>query len=89
MNNQNGEIIALGGGRGYDGDNRRNRAYGVVKQSGSSIKPLIDYCLTFDYLGWATDHILLDAPMKYRGTNTPFYNGLRSEPRRCDVGSMP
>lgn len=74
MNNQNGEIIALGGGRGYDGDNRRNRAYGVVKQSGSSIKPLIDYCLTFDYLGWATDHILLDAPMKYRGTNTPFYN---------------
>ncbi len=74
MNNQNGEIIALGGGRGYDGDNRRNRAYGVTKQSGSAIKPLIDYCLTFDYLGWATDHVLLDAPMKYRGTNTPFYN---------------
>lgn len=74
MDNQNGEIQALGGGRGYDGDLRNSRAYIQQKQAGSSIKPILDYALTFDYLGWATDHVMLDAPMKYRGTNIPLSN---------------
>ena len=74
MNNQTGEIVALGGGRGYEGDNRNSRAYIQKKQSGSAIKPILDYALTFDYLGWATDHVMLDSPMKYRGTNIPVNN---------------
>lgn len=74
MDNQNGEILALGGGRGYDGNSRSSRAFEWAHQSGSSIKPIMDYALTFDYLGWATDHILLDAPMYYRNTNIPLGN---------------
>lgn len=74
MNNQTGEIVALGAGRGYYGDNRNSRAFIQQRQTGSSIKPILDYALTFDYLGYATSHVFNDAPMNYRGTNIQLYN---------------
>lgn len=74
VDNETLGIIALGGGRGYDGDQRINRATTQMKQTGSSIKPIMDYCLTFDYLGWATDHILADIPMHYSGTEIEIGN---------------
>lgn len=74
VDNTNLGIVALGGGRGYDGDDRLSRAFGVQHQTGSSIKPIMEYCLTFDYLGWATSHILADIPMYYSGTNIPLGN---------------
>lgn len=74
VDNSNLGIVALGGGRGYDGDDRLSRAFGVQHQTGSSIKPIMEYCLTFDYLGWATSHILADVPMYYAGTNIPLGN---------------
>ncbi|MEG2798722.1 MAG: transglycosylase domain-containing protein [Erysipelotrichaceae bacterium] len=68
MNNQTGEILAVGGGRGYTGDDnaRHNRAY-EYKQTGSSIKPILDYAPAFDKLGWATSHTLRDVPITYSG----------------------
>lgn len=74
VDNETLGIVALGGGRGYDGDQRINRATTQMKQTGSSIKPIMDYCLTFDYLGWATDHILADVPMYYRNTKVELGN---------------
>lgn len=66
-NNQTGEIIAIGGGRNYvnGGSMLLNHATEQYKQPGSSVKPFLDYAPTFDYLGWATDHILVDKPVTY------------------------
>lgn len=69
MNNQTGEIVAIGGGRGYGGSERHNRGFDLRKQPGSSVKPLVDYALAFDYLGYATSHVFADLPMVYRNTN--------------------
>lgn len=77
MDNQTGEIIAVGAGRNYTGDDRTNYA-NDRRQPGSSIKPLLDYAPTFDYLGWATSMTLEDTPMTYRGTNIPLYNYSRT-----------
>ncbi len=73
MNNQNGEILAIGGGRNYTGDNRINRAF-EEKQPGSSIKPILDYVPAFEHLGWATSHIVKDEPVDIYGTGTMLKN---------------
>ncbi len=66
-NNQNGEIVAIGGGRNYasGGSMLLNHATDQYKQPGSSIKPIIDYAPAFETLGWATSHVLKDAPLTY------------------------
>lgn len=74
INNQTGEIIALGGGRGYGGEERHNRGFDLRKQPGSSIKPLVDYVLAFDYLGYATSHVFEDIPTVYRNTDILLQN---------------
>ena len=74
VNNETLGIVALGGGRGYDGNDRIARSYAQQKQTGSAIKPIMEYCLTFDYLGWATSHVIADVPMNYRGTSIPLNN---------------
>ena len=63
MNNQNGAIIALGGGRGeIDSARQFNRATSAYLNPGSSIKPIIDYALAIEKLGWATTHVITDRP---------------------------
>ena len=66
-NNQTGEIIAIGGGRNYasGGSMLLNHATEQYKQPGSSVKPFMDYVGTFDYLGWATSHVLVDKAITY------------------------
>ena len=66
-NNQTGEIIGIGGGRNYaaGGSMLLNHATDQYKQPGSSVKPFMDYVGTFDYLGWATSHVLVDKPITY------------------------
>ena len=67
-NNQTGEIIAIGGGRNYaagNGSMLLNHATEQWKQPGSSVKPWFDYAPCFDYLGWATTHVLVDKPVTY------------------------
>lgn len=74
MNNQTGAIVGLGGGRNYDGARMFNRATDMYMQPGSTVKPFFNYALAFEHLGWASSHVVLDQPIKYRGTNIPIYN---------------
>ncbi len=68
MNNQTGEIVAIGGGRNYgsSGGNRLfNRATDMFKQPGSSVKPVLSYALAFEYLGFSLDEVLVDKPITF------------------------
>ena len=67
MNNQTGEIVAMGGGRNWSkgGSQLLNRATQQYNQPGSSVKPFLDYALAFEDLGWSTSHELIDKPIKY------------------------
>lgn len=71
IDNKTGEIVGVLGGRNYadGGALLLNHATEQYKQPGSSIKPIIDYVLAFENLGWATDHVLVDKPINYAGTN--------------------
>lgn len=74
LNNQTGEIVGIGGGRNYNGARILNRAVSMYKQPGSAVKPFLSYALAFEYLGYATSHVLEDKPIMYRGTNTIINN---------------
>ena len=75
-NNQTGEIVAIAGGRNYGrgGSMLLNHATDQYKQPGSTVKPWLDYALAFEYLGWATSHVVTDKPVTYRGTNIVIKN---------------
>ncbi len=62
-----GSIAAIAGGLNYTGDVRKNHGYDMEHQTGSSIKPLLDYTLAFEYLGWSTDQIIADVPRDFNG----------------------
>ena len=65
IDNQTGQVVAILGGRNYadGGALLLNHATEQYKQPGSSIKPILDYALAFENLGWATDHVLCDQPI--------------------------
>ena len=70
LNNQTGELVALGGGRNQQEQARQfNRATDSYLQPGSSIKPVIEYALAFDRLGWSTAHTITDQPYYLYGGN--------------------
>ena len=70
LNNQTGELVALGGGRNQQEQARQfNRATDSYLQPGSSIKPVIEYALAFDKLGWSTAHTITDKPYYLYGGN--------------------
>lgn len=66
INNTNGEIVGIGGGRNYNGGAMLlNRATSMYKQPGSTIKPVLSYALAFEYLGYSLDEILMDRPISF------------------------
>lgn len=66
VDNATGEIIAVGPGRHYHSDSSIKQDNSInTKQPGSSMKPLLAYCSTFDILGWATTHTVVDQPKDY------------------------
>lgn len=71
VDNDTGEIVAIGGGRSYadGGSMLLNLATDQYAQPGSSVKPFLSYALAFEYLGWSTSHTVLDQPIVYAGTN--------------------
>ncbi len=77
INNQTGEILALGGGRGYGGSDRINRAYGDIHQIGSTAKPLVAYAPAFEYVGYSTSMVLEDGPIDNWADGTTLYNADR------------
>ena len=77
IKNSTGEVVGILGGRNYAGGGQLllNHATEQYKQPGSSIKPILDYALAFENLGWATDHVLCDQPMWLNSINQiPVYN---------------
>ena len=75
LNNQTGEIIAIGGGRVTEdttvlGLNRVRSS----RQLGSAMKAVFPYLLAFEHLGWSTEHVLEDGPYFYTGTDTALTN---------------
>lgn len=76
VNNSTGAIVGILGGRNYadGGSLLLNHATEQYKQPGSSIKPILDYSLAFENLGWATSHVLVDKPIVYPGTNVIIAN---------------
>lgn len=71
VDNDTGEIVAIGGGRTYadGGSMLLNLATDQYAQPGSSVKPFLSYALAFEYLGWSTSHTVLDQPIIYAGTD--------------------
>ncbi len=70
MDNKNGEILALGGGRFNKNEARLlNRATDSYISPGSSVKPILDYALAFDRLGWSSNHIVTDRPILFRDSD--------------------
>ncbi len=67
VKNSTGEVVGVLGGRNYanGGQLLLNHATDQYKQPGSTIKPILDYALAFENLGWATDHVITDKPMYY------------------------
>lgn len=69
QDNQTGALIALGGGRGQTKSRMFNRATSAYIQPGSTIKPIFEYALAFEHLGWATSHTITDQPIWLYGSN--------------------
>jgi len=67
VDNKTSQIIGVLGGRNYSegGALLLNHATDQYKQPGSTIKPILDYALAFENLGWSTDHVLTDKPIYY------------------------
>ena len=76
MNNRDGTIVGISGGRNYSGSGARllNRATQQYKQPGSCLKPIIPYALGFEYLGYSLDEILEDKPITYPGERRVLVN---------------
>lgn len=86
LNNKNGEIAGIGGGRNYGGGARLlNRAISSYKQPGSSIKPILDYAPGFEYLGYSSDEILRDGPMTFPAESRVLHNAGDDKKYRGDV----
>lgn len=66
VDNKNGEVLAVGPGRGYDPNASDRYDNSIMQRSpGSSMKPLLAYASTFDLLGWSTKHTVNDKGKDY------------------------
>lgn len=65
VDNDSGEIVAIGPGRQYVGDSTSRNAATELQQPGSTMKPILDYAPTFDLLGWSTTHTVDDRADDY------------------------
>ncbi len=80
IDNETGEIVGILGGRNYSygGELLLNHATDQYNQPGSSIKPMLEYALAFENLGWATSHVLVDRPLQWAGTDVVISNSTNT-----------
>lgn len=72
---ESGKIVALGGGRNYDGIRSTSHAT-EIKQTGSTIKPLSTYGPAIEHLEYSTYHQIVDEEYSYPdGTQLRNYDG--------------
>lgn len=69
LDNKNGNVLAMSGGRNQTVLGGYNRAFNVKRSSGSSIKPLLDYGPGMDMYHWTANTIVDDSKFNYPGTN--------------------
>ena len=74
IDNENGSIKAVLGGKNYYGQRLLNRAYDVKIQPASTIKIPLSYALAFEYLNWSNKETLLDIQTTYPNTDTVIKN---------------
>lgn len=78
MDQHNGKVLALVGGRGEkEGSLTLNRATRTLRQPGSTFKVLSTYLPALDNAGMTLATVQDDAPYKYPGTNTSVNNWRR------------
>ncbi len=65
LNNQTGEIVAVGAGRNRSGQRGFNNATMMSKQIGSTAKPLYDYAPGIEYENWNTYTPFVDEKHSY------------------------
>ena len=65
-------IVAVGGGRNYSGRNLNFAE--VVRQPGSSIKPILSYGPAIEELDWSTGQTVVDEPYNYKGSDQTIGN---------------
>lgn len=68
INNKDGKVAAISGGRDQTVLGGYNRAFNVKRSSGSSIKPLLDYAPGFDLFKWTPNTEVDDSPYNYPNT---------------------
>ncbi|MBM7865425.1 PBP1A family penicillin-binding protein [Heliobacterium gestii] len=74
VNHHNGEIVAIGGGRNYDGRRSFNRATQLRRQPGSVIKPIMVYAPAMEN-GFIPEDVVYDGPMDFNGYAPGNYDG--------------
>ena len=74
IDNKNGSIIGIIGGRNYNGEKLYNHALDLFAQPASTIKPLLSYALAYEYLDYGSAHPLIDEPSFYPNTNIQINN---------------
>ncbi|MCI9524541.1 MAG: penicillin-binding protein [Erysipelotrichaceae bacterium] len=75
LNSQTGEIVAAIAGRHFSLDDEKPINQSLeTHQTGSTIKPLLDYAPGFDVLGYATSHTFADVPVDIYGDGRPVNN---------------
>ncbi|MZP28171.1 PBP1A family penicillin-binding protein [Heliobacterium undosum] len=74
VDHKNGDILAVGGGRGYDGRRSFNRATQLRRQPGSAIKPIMVFAPAMEN-GLIPEDIVYDGPMDFNGYAPTNYDG--------------
>lgn len=74
IDNNNGAIKAIFGGRNYNGQRLLNRAYDVLYQPASTVKIPLCYALAFEYLNWSSKETLLDEITYYPNSDLSIKN---------------
>lgn len=74
LKNDNASIIGVIGGRNYNGFMLYNRAYDLLKQPASTLKPIFTYALAMEYLNLHEYSLVEDKPYTYPGTSITVQN---------------
>lgn len=75
MNTKTGEIVAMVGGLHFNLDDSTSKNQVTERhQTGSTIKPILDYAPGFDLLGYATSHTFADVPIDIYGDGRTVVN---------------
>lgn len=74
LSNNDSSIIGVIGGRNYRGKMLYNRAYSMLRQPASTLKPIFTYLLAIEYLSYNEYTLVEDKPYTYKNTNTTVQN---------------